>query len=184
LRIISGKFRGKKLFSAPGLEIRPTSDRIRESIFNILHDNFLETRVLDLFSGTGALAIEALSRGAICAVMIDRSKRAINVIGRNVEACGLNDRARIVSWDILKNLNCLQTFDWRFNLVFMDPPYGRGAIAPTLWNLIRSGSLESRARLVIEHSINDPLPELAVELGLTDQRRYGKTLVSFLECMV
>jgi 16S rRNA (guanine966-N2)-methyltransferase len=184
LRIISGNLRGRRLFSVPGFETRPTSDRIRESIFNILPANFNDTRVLDLFAGTGALALEALSRGAIRAWMIDRSKAAIKVIQHNVQVCGLQARTTIVSWDILKNLHCLHTADLRFNLVFMDPPYGGGAVEPTLRNLLQSSALDRQARLVIEHSAHDPLPELSTEFSLTDQRRYGKTLVSFLDCMV
>jgi 16S rRNA (guanine966-N2)-methyltransferase len=184
LRIISGKLRGKKLFSVVGLNTRPTSDRIRESIFNLLRVDLDDARVLDLFAGTGALALEALSRGAVSAMMIDRCKEAIKVIHRNVEVCGLKDRATIVTWDILKNLHCLRAVDLQFNLVFMDPPYGSGAVEPTLRHLLQSGALANHACLVIEHSAKDPLPNLSSEFCLTDQRRYGKTLVSFLGCMV
>ena len=139
LRIIGGELKGKKLYTIPGTLIRPTADRLRESIFNILSYLVKEAVVLDLFAGTGALGIEALSRGADSAVFIDNNKKALSVIERNIQSCAVDNRSQIIRWDIVKNLNCINSVDSKFNLVFMDPPYNKGMIKPTLNNLHDSG---------------------------------------------
>lgn len=143
-----------------------------------------ETVVLDLFAGTGALALEALSRGASYAVLLDNAGAAVKVIERNLKACRLSDRADVKTWDIVMNLNCLIKSKRNFNLVFMDPPYDRGAITATLENLLKINVLSDNAGIVVEHSIEEPLPDLPIQLSLSDERRYGKTLVSFLKYMV
>ena len=180
MRIIGGNLKGKRLSSIRGSRIRPTADRIRESIFNILSDRVQGTTVLDLFSGTGALGIEALSRGAAFAVLIDKYINAVRLIEKNVRACALEKEVKVIQWDITKNLKCIGGFRQTFELVFMDPPYGQMTLAKTLMNLDRSHSLKKGALLVIEHAQIEPLD---LELGrftVTDQRKYGKTLVSFL----
>lgn len=184
MRIIRGSSKGKKLLSVPGWDTRPTSDRIKESIFNILPEIESETMVLDLFAGTGALALEALSRGANYAVLLDKAPNAVKVINQNLKACRLTGRAEVIAWDIGMNLNCLARFKLNFNLVFMDPPYGRNAIAPTLKNLVQPNILADNATIVIEHSIAEPLHNLPLQISVKDERKYGKTLVSFLGYML
>jgi 16S rRNA (guanine966-N2)-methyltransferase len=180
LRIISGNLKGKRLYSVPGTITRPTADRLRESIFNIIAFKVRETVVLDLFAGTGAFGIEALSRGAELVVFIDRYQHAVSVIEKNISSCGITDRAKSIKWDIIKNLNCIKSAGLFFNLVFMDPPYNKNMIGKTLRNLHLSGSLEKDACIVVEHSLLEPIPDDLLEFELVDQRKYGKTLVSFL----
>ena len=180
LRIIGGDLRGKKLHSIRGAKIRPTADRLRESIFNILGLRVRDTVVLDLFAGTGALGLEALSRGADSAVLIENDKRALSLIERNIRSCNLPDKARTIKWDIKKNLNCIKSIRPAFGLVFMDPPYNGKTIKPSLLNLHRSGSMEEDALIIVEHSPLEAIPEDILGLTIVDQRRYGKTLVSFL----
>ena len=184
MRIIGGNLKGKRLSSIRGNRIRPTADRLRESIFNILSDRVQGATVLDLFSGTGALGIEALSRGAAFAVLIDRYKNAVWLIEKNVRACAFEKKAKIIQWDITKNLKCIGAFKAVFDLVFMDPPYGQMTLAKTLRNLDLSNSLEKGALLVIEHSLLEPLDLELGRFSLTDRRKYGKTLVSFLTYML
>jgi 16S rRNA (guanine966-N2)-methyltransferase len=184
LRIISGRFKGKKLHSVPGITIRPTADRLRESIFNILYRRVLDATVLDLFAGTGALGIEALSRGAESAVFVDNNPKALSVIQRNISSCSFDKQTKIIKWDIKKNLNCLKLKAPAFDLVFMDPPYHRGMVTPALLNLKRSGSLKKGARIVVEHSPLEPIPAPVFMFEIADQRKYGKTLVSFLTYMI
>ena len=105
LRVISGRLKGKKLYSVHGSATRPTADRLRESIFNILSTRVFKAVVLDLFAGTGALGIEALSRGAVSAVFVDNSRKAVSIIRRNITSCAFDQRANIIKWDIKKNLN-------------------------------------------------------------------------------
>ena len=183
MRVISGTLKGRRLVSPAGLATRPTADRIKESVFNILSGGIADRRVLDLFAGTGALGIEALSRGAQTAVFIDQAKPALDAIRRNITQLGLEDRARIIRWNIRKNLNCLASHR-SFDLVFMDPPYGTGAVSPALKALITCGALASTARIVIEHSDQEHLDLRVTPLTLADQRRFGKTLVSFVNAVL
>jgi len=184
LRIISGILRGKKLHPFHGKGIRPTSDRTREAIFNILYDRVAGAVVLDLFSGSGALGIEALSRGAGMATFIDMAPAAVSLLRKNLRSCGLEERARIIPWDIERNLNCLQSQGLQYNLIFLDPPYHRGMALTTLTHLKKSQAMTPDACLVLEHGEADELPMPLAAFGLLDQRKYGKTLVSFLRYMV
>lgn len=184
LRIIGGTLRGKKLFPRSGKNTRPTSGRIKESIFNILPSLDPETVVLDLFAGTGSLSLEALSRGAAYAVLIDNSKAAVKVIRHNLTACRFMDCSKVIVWDIVMNLNCLMRLPRKFNLIFMDPPYGKNMTRFTLSNLIYSHVMTDNARIIIEHSQQEPLENLPAQITVSDERRYGKTLVSFLRYML
>lgn len=184
MRIISGRYKGKKLHSVRGLIIRPTADRLRESIFNILSHEVLNAVVLDLFAGTGALGMEALSRGAESAVFVDNNPGALSVIRRNIISCSFDKQAHIIKWDIKKNLNCLKSAGAVFDLVFMDPPYNRGMVKPALFNLEQTGSLKKGARIVVEHSPLESIPDPVFMFEIEDRRKYGKTLVSFLTYMI
>jgi 16S rRNA (guanine966-N2)-methyltransferase len=184
MRVIAGKLKRKKLVSLTGTSIRPTADRVREAIFNICAFQISDAVVLDLFAGTGAFAIEALSRGARSAVLIDSSIRSISIINKNIEACRLTDQAKIIQWDILKNLDCLRNIGLRFDLVFMDPPYNKDAVAPALKSLADCRSLKNEALIIIEHAVTESLPDNLVEYVLSDQRKYGKTLVSFITYVI
>ncbi len=184
MRVISGTFKGRRLTAPAGRATRPTADRIRESIFNILTGGIRHRRVLDLFAGTGALGIEALSRGAASAVFVDHAKSAIAAIRRNIRNMKLEDRTRIIHWDIRKNLNCLLSEPQEFNLVFMDPPYETSTVAPAIAALVSCGALAPGARVIIEHSVREAIEPCAETLALVDQRRFGKTLVSFMEPMI
>jgi 16S rRNA (guanine966-N2)-methyltransferase len=183
LRVIAGQLRGKLLATVPGRDTRPTSDRTRESIFNILGSSVRHARVLDLFAGTGALGIEALSRSADFALFIESGREALGVLNRNIQSCRLADRARVLHGDAAGSLNFLAGCDRKFHLVFMDPPYRAGMIAPALRHLADSRCLEDMAWIVVEHAAGESVGE-AAPFHLQDQRRYGKTLVSFLTCVL
>jgi 16S rRNA (guanine966-N2)-methyltransferase len=184
MRIIAGNLKGKKLAALSGISIRPTADRVREAIFNICASHIRDAVVLDLFAGTGAFAIEALSRGAGSAVLIDSSGESISVITKNIAACRLSDRAIILQWDIIKNLNRLKKFGMEFDIVFMDPPYNKDTIRPALQNLAACGALKNEALVIIEHGKSEAIPEDVAGFELIDQRKYGKTLVSFITYVV
>jgi len=184
LRIIGGALKGKRLYSVHDMSIRPTADRLRESIFNILSQRVLDAVVLDLFAGTGALGIEALSRGAESAVFVDNRKEALSVLRRNIDSCMLDQKANIVKWNIKQNLNCIRSKKQHFDLIFLDPPYDKNLIKPTLSNLDESHSLKNEACIVVEHSLFEPIPTDLFAFDLLDQRKYGKTLVSFLNYMI
>lgn len=184
LRIIAGDLKGRKLRALPGAKTRPTANRTREAIFNILASNIPGSRVLDLYAGTGALGIEALSRRADSAVFIDNDKDCIAVLQANIKSLSLQGRSRIIRWDLIKNLNCLNSSTPSFDLVFMDPPYLKNMIEPALQNLHLSRSLASGARIIVEHSQREPFAVQQPPLAVADQRQYGKTLVTFLDYVV
>jgi 16S rRNA (guanine966-N2)-methyltransferase len=184
LRIIAGELRGRKLLTVAGLATRPTADRTREAIFNILGPGIRGAHVLDLFAGTGAFGIEALSRGAASALFIEMDREAHAVLARNIHACGLAERASVTRWDAALNLDCLRNREPAFRLIFLDPPYRHGLVAPALAHLHAAHCLAQGARLVVEHGLDDPLTELGDVYLLQDQRRYGKTLVSFLSYVI
>ena len=150
LRIIGGKQRGRKLLTVKGMDTRPTADRMRESLFNILSARIAGSHVLDLFAGTGALGMEALSRGAESAVFIDHARAALAVIESNINLCGWGEQARIIKWNIVANLKCLEGRRPPFDIVFMDPPYSKGYVQKALANLRSSNSLAHGALVVVE----------------------------------
>ena len=181
MRIISGNRRGKKLYAFDGRKIRPTGDRMREAIFNILSSLVKEAVVLDLFAGTGALGLEAVSRGACSATFVDNHPDAIRLLKKNIHACGMIEETRVVKWDIARDLKCLKGIQPGFNLIFMDPPYDRNLVQPALLHLHESNAVQSAAHMVIEHSLDEPLPHDLDCFSMADQRKYGKSLVSFLK---
>ena len=180
MRIVAGSLRGRKLLPIKGSAIRPTTDRVREAVFNILGRDLSAVRVLDLFAGTGAMGIEALSRGAGSAVFVDSRRDSLALVRKNLERLGLLERSRVIRWDIARSLHCLRGDTSGIALVFMDPPYRQNLIAPALLHLAASSALSPGARIVIEHAASEPLPRQMTGYTLADQRKYGKTFVSFL----
>ena len=184
LRIIAGELKGRKLRSVRGRKTRPTANRTREAIFNILAFQIRDSRVLDLFAGTGAFGIEALSRGAESVVFVDVDYHSISVIKENVESLSLENRTKIFQWDLSRSLNSLESLRSAFNLIFMDPPYNENLIEPALFNLHSSQCMERGSRIIVEHSDPESILNLRLPFEISDQRKYGKTLVSFLNYVV
>ncbi|MFW6081367.1 MAG: 16S rRNA (guanine(966)-N(2))-methyltransferase RsmD [Desulfosalsimonas sp.] len=184
MQIIGGRYKGRKLFAPPGRKTRPTSGKVREAVFNICASLVPDARVADLFAGTGAMGIEALSRGAKHAVFVEADREAAGLIKRNLAACGAEDRSAVLCLDLLRGPQALAGMDSAFDLVFMDPPYNSQALAPSLEVLVKSGALARGAVVVIEHQPAEPVPEGIAELEVFDCRRYGKTLVSFMSHVV
>ncbi len=180
MRIIAGEFKGRRLAAVKG-RIRPTSDKVREAIFSILGPAVAEARVLDLFAGTGALTLEALSRGARDAVLVEEQAAALEVLRRNLEALGMEARSRVLPLPVRQALKKLAARGERFDLVFLDPPYGRGLAAATLTDLVTLGLLSPEGRVVAEHSHRETLPERLGRLEQSDSRRYGDTQVAFYQ---
>jgi 16S rRNA (guanine966-N2)-methyltransferase len=185
MRVIGGELRGKRLKTARGTRIRPTSDRVREAIFNILGNRLQGQRVLDLFAGAGALGIEALSRGAAEAVFVDRHPQSLHIIRNNIEQCRLASRARVLKLDLNRGVQGLVGLKPPFDLVFADPPYHRHNLLPNvLERLASSDLLVAGTLLVVEHSAKETFTPDVDSYVLEDRRRYGKTLVSFLRYMI
>ena len=180
MRIITGTAKGCNLKTPKGMSTRPTSDRVKESLFSILGGEVEGTRVLDIFAGTGALGLEALSRGAREAVFID--KATDKLIRENSQHCRLSDRAEILKGDVFAQLNRLSVQGRRFDLVFCDPPYHEGLWQKAISWLDDNELLAPRALVVLERGgENEPMPELK-RLKLLKNQRYGNTTqIDFLE---
>ncbi|MDO5396759.1 MAG: 16S rRNA (guanine(966)-N(2))-methyltransferase RsmD [bacterium] len=176
MRIISGSRRGHKLLEFSGQDVRPTTDRVKESIFNIIQGFVPEARVLDMFCGSGALSFEALSRGAAGAVCLDIDARSIDIIRKNAAALKFGDRCEIL------NISC---FDYisrekgriKFDIIFLDPPYNKGLIEPVLEAIVKNDVLSNDGIVVLESDSTDFRGEVE---GLTvyRQRRYGRTYIT------
>lgn len=179
MRIISGRLKGKRLVSIRGFGIRPTSDKVKESIFDILGNEFVGSTVLDLFAGTGSLGIEALSRWAKKAVFVDIHPHAIGVIRKNLAYLDLQEYAYVFKRNPLKGLRFLKDRNFCFDLVFLDPPYGKKLVEKVLKRISESGIIRSSTTLVAEHSQTELVTSEIGSLALKDQRRYGRTMVSF-----
>ncbi len=177
MRIIGGELKGRNLAPVKG-RTRPTAAKVREAVFNILGPAVLEAQVLDLFAGTGALGIEALSRGAVRAVFVEDHPAAVKALRRNLESLGLMDRSLLLALPVAAALKKLAAQREEFDLVFLDPPYGGGTAAATLEALGGSGLLGPEARVVAEHSRRETLPEALGGLRLQTLRRYGDTQVA------
>jgi len=185
MRIIGGRFKGRKLFSVPGARTRPTGGKLREALFDILPRSLDGARTLDLYAGTGAFGLEALSRGAAHAVFIDTDVRAVSTIQKNIRMLGVEKQTRCIRWNIAKNLKCIQPAQSRFDLVFMDPPYERGVILESLRHLLISQCLAPGALVVVEYGIKSRFPEvLPAAFATAERRKYGKSLVAFLDYMI
>lgn len=179
MRIISGSARGKRLAPLSGSDIRPTPDRVREALFSVLGSRFgsLEgVTVLDLFAGSGAMALEALSRGAATAVLVDQGAQAARVIPANIRACAMEMRATFIRADVLKTLPRLAQGP-AFDLVFLDPPYGMGLVPPVVAAVAELGLLAPGGLLCAETARRDELPEAIGPLKRIDLRQYGSTAV-------
>lgn len=181
MRIIAGKFRGKSLTSPSDDSIRPTADRVRESMFNILSSRlgpvFTDLRVLDLFAGTGALGFEALSRGASHVTFVETGAEGRGLIRDHIEAFGAGGVTKLLRRDAT-DLGIPGTFG-QFDLVFLDPPYGQGLGELALANIAAHGWLAPDATIVFEESAEAPI---AIPQGFTldDRRIYGAAAVHFL----
>jgi 16S rRNA (guanine966-N2)-methyltransferase len=179
MRITGGRLRGRHLVSFKGLEIRPTSDRVRESIFDLLGHHLTGERVLDLFAGTGSLGIEALSRGAAWALFIDRSPKAVELIVRNLKLCGLEAQGVVLRKDLVKGFPLRhRLLEEKADLVFVDPPYRMGMLLPVLEGIGSLGILESTATLVVQSEQREVLPPRMSRLEMVKSRIYGETRIT------
>ena len=181
MRIISGEARGRTLFAPPGDQTRPTSDKIRGSLFNILGMNVPDARVVDLFGGTGALSLEALSRGAELAVIVESSRQAFEVIRRNAQNVlkdEMDSRAKLMKMDYRSAV--AQLAGQKFDLVFLDPPYRMtDAYADAIERLDAVGALEDDAIIVAERR-HDAVVYNPEGYEIYDTRNYGETSIDFV----
>lgn len=171
--------KGRVLVSPKGLDIRPSSDRVREAIFSIIGQDLSGVKVLDLFAGTGSQGLEALSRGALRAVFIDNSQGSINLIKKNIALCRYQDSGAVLKTDLDKGIpgghSLLKDL---FDLVFIDPPYRKNFLPFLLKELSIKNVLSSGSRVVAESSKKEILPDFCGNLVMFDSRLYGDTKIT------
>lgn len=175
MRVITGSARGRKLIVPEGLETRPTSDMLKQAVFNIIQFDIEGRRVLDLFAGTGQMGVEALSRGAKEAVFIDRSAQAIAVVRQNVSLCGFEGQSRVIQSDALAFLSpgC-----GKFDIVFIDPPYDSALAESALEKISTFDILSDGGIIICESDAGKLLPELSAPYAKGREYRYGKKKIT------
>lgn len=179
MRVIGGEYRGRRLRTAEGRAVRPTSDRLRETLFNILSPGILNRAFLDVCAGSGAVGIEALSRGAGHATFIDRSRSACSIIRQNLESLGLEDRATIINRDAAVALKRLSVESRKFDIVFVDPPYD-AAVHGAIMTLLGSGTLVGgEGIVVVEYHARRPLEDEFGALRAYREVKQGESALTF-----
>lgn len=181
MRIISGKARGTKLYTLAGTATRPTLDRVKESLFNIIQNDIEDSTVLDLFSGSGAIGLEFLSRGAKRAVLCDSSKDAIKIIKQNVQKTHFEEKVEVYNMEFTKLVERLQ--NQKFDIIYIDPPYATDFIKISLEKIIEYELVNENTKIIVETDdetrILNQIEKMDVEI--TDKRKYGRATIIFLK---
>jgi len=183
VRVIAGSARGRTLSSPSGTRVRPTADRVKEALFSSLGSRFGSFNgltVLDLFAGSGALGIEALSRGAVAAVFVDNHPDSLLLVRKNLELAGLAQAAEILRYDVIKAVAHLEADDKRFDIIFADPPYAEKELTEQLLRLLAAGSVLSAGGIIALESDSKTDLLLPEGLALLSKRVYGDTAVWLL----
>ncbi|MDQ7094744.1 16S rRNA (guanine(966)-N(2))-methyltransferase RsmD [Desulfosporosinus sp. PR] len=181
MRIIAGEMRGRILKTVAGIQTRPTSDKVKGAIFNVLGDRVKDARILDLFTGTGNLALEALSRGAREAVLVEKGHSAFKVVRENIRRLGLEHKAKVVLMDAFKFLD--NYHDEVFNLIFLDPPYHQELVSKSLTILSERLFLGPNGVIIAETAKDDQLNAAMFSLEIRKVSLYGDTKVWYLQSM-
>ncbi len=181
LRVISGSAKGLKLQTLEGMNTRPTTDRVKENLFNILSPYIEGSKVLDLFAGSGSLGIEALSRGAESAVFADQNEKCTEIIISNLKHTSLEHKSEVFLGDAQLILKKLSQHGKKFDIIFLDPPYNKGIIPEILLILQEYDILEDRFIIAAEAAIEDELPRELGKIIISRSQPYGKTKLTFFK---
>lgn len=177
MRVIAGKYKGRQLFSPKDQSVRPTTDRIKENVFNLLQGRVAGAAFLDLFGGSGAITVEALSRGAVKAVTVDASRESVDLIKRNFRKIGIGNEAQIV--EVEYGVALKRMAGQKFDIIYLDPPYKAGVEKDVLDKISEGGFLADGGVVVLEHATEIPfLYEGA--LKVFDSRKYGSVTIELL----
>ncbi|MCK5450518.1 MAG: 16S rRNA (guanine(966)-N(2))-methyltransferase RsmD [Candidatus Omnitrophica bacterium] len=178
MRIIAGEHRGRKI-KQPKIDItRPTKDRVREAVFNIIAMDVPGANFLDLFSGSGAFGLEALSRGAKKAVFVENNFECSKIIRENINSMNLEENTTVMVEDVYKSIEYLAEERQRFDLIFADPPYNTNIVKKLLIIIYQYDIVSSTGFLILEHHKNEDIPGFPGDVSLYKQRTYGKTIIS------
>lgn len=178
MRVIAGTARGTILKTIESLNTRPTTDRVKEAVFSSIQFDILDRVCLDAFAGSGALGIEALSRGAQSAIFVDQATECQQVIKANLTKTGLIGRSQVFTGDVFEKLKQIKGKYPPFDLVFLDPPYGKNLCEKVILQLIQDDMLKKNAIIVIEHDSSEELNESIGFLSRVKSKKYGSTFIS------
>lgn len=178
MRVITGSAKGKPLKTVKGRDIRPTADRVKESLFNVISGRVGDAEFLDLFAGSGNVGIEALSRGARSCVFVELMTPHLKVVEENLAATQLRDRAELLRRDARAAVADLAQRQRKFDLIFVDPPYGQDLVPASLELIARHGLLAEDGWMICEHHRRDPVPESAGGLTKFRELVFGETVLS------
>ncbi len=175
MRVIGGYLKGRHLVSFQAAHIRPTTDRVKESLFNILRNDMDGAMVLDLFAGTGSLGIEAISRGAARAVMVEKHRQSLQIIQKNLQALELSEQIEVLPFDVFKYL---KTSDYAFDLAFIDPPFTQALAHDVMTALSQSAAGRPGALIAIESAKKEHIEDEYSHIKLLDRRHFGDKCLS------
>ena len=179
MRVIAGEFRGRRLDRIEGMDIRPTSDKVKEALFSILGDTIIDSVFLDLFGGTGGIGIEALSRGAKHVVFIDANIKSIKVLKGNLDNLNIKDNAEVFHTDYTTAIGKLYKFKKQFDIIFIDPPYRAGMAQNALEAIDKNPILTQTGLIVVEHDSGEDMPQSIGRLNKYRIKKYGNTTLAF-----
>jgi 16S rRNA (guanine966-N2)-methyltransferase len=173
MRVVSGELKGRILKAVPGTSTRPTTDKVKESLFNMIGPYFTGGTGLDLFAGSGGLGIEALSRGLEKVIFVDRDGKAIHIVNENLKSCGLENKAEVYRNDAVRALKAIQKRDITFNFIFLDPPYKKQQLVKLLEIIANEKLIHEDGLVVCEHASDIQLPESIGGLKQARNEKYG-----------
>ena len=179
MRVISGKSRGLKLNAPKNNDVRPTTDRVKESLFNMINPYIIDSNILDLFAGTGSLGIESLSRGANKCIFVDNSKESINIVKSNIKKARVEDESIVLNLDFKSAINSLCLKKEKFDVIFMDPPYYKNMFMDALCSIDNNKLLKEDGIIVVEHDTKDKFPDNIGRLYKNRDKKYGNTTLTF-----
>lgn len=179
MRVIAGIYKGRRLKTLEGLSVRPTSDRLRETLFNIMTPRIEGARFADICAGSGAIGIEALSRGARHVTFIESSLKAARIISENLRNCGIREDYRVVNRDALRALKNLASEKAQFDIIYFDPPYGSDIYTPVMWLIAKHDLLAEDGVVIVEHRRQTPLLPNYDQLRPYRQVAQGESLLTF-----
>ena len=179
MRVISGKARGLKLNTPKNEDVRPTTDRVKESLFNIINSYVIDSDVLDLFAGTGSLGIECLSRGANKCVFVDKSKESMAIVKSNIKKARVENESITLNTDFKNAIVSLSNKGEKFNIIFMDPPYYKNMFIDALSSVDEKNLLAEDGIIIVEHDTVDSFPENVGRLYKSRDKKYGNTTLTF-----
>lgn len=173
MRVITGEARGRKLLTLEGADVRPTTDKVKEAIFSAIQFDIQGRKFLDLFAGSGQMGIEALSRGAESAVFVDSSRKAVDIVRKNLNSTGFYDRAKVLHTDSLSFLNMNSEM---FDIVYLDPPYGTGVLQEVLPAVLEN--VKKTGIIIVENPEKEEILQNYGDFTLDRQKHYGKIKIS------